>query len=148
MAGIVTTAAILILLGTLLAYALVLRKRDKQNVAREIEILRKLVNESQSPDKLSGYKEIAWKCRIMCTKSQAAEIDALIADINTRQIEWMSLALDEELDGIIDSMRPKPEPQPQNFISEFVKHADKNPSLERTQSSYKKWKHKRPNHKK
>jgi hypothetical protein len=106
MAGIV---AILILLGTLLAYALVLRKRDKQNVAREIEILRKLVNESQSPDKLSGYKEIAWKCRIMCTKSQAAEIDALIADINTRQIEWMSLALDEELDGIIDFMQPKPQ---------------------------------------
>lgn len=135
----------LILIGVL-SYVLVMRRRDKESVAREMEILKRLVYESQSPQKLSGYKETAWKCRTMCVKSQEKEIDAVIADINTRQIEWMSLELDETLDGIIDSLRPKNTPEPQNFVSEFVKHADKNPSLERTQSGpRKRWRHKKPN---
>lgn len=122
------------------------RSKDKKDVEREMETLAKLVRESKSPDRLPAYKEMAWKCRFKCVRSQEKMVDALIADISNRQMEWMGLDLDEDLDNLIRSMQPKQDFNFDKMFSESANAEIKN-NLEKVQhGNRKRWRHKKLTH--
>jgi len=118
-------------------------KADERAVRRELDNLTALVNESKTPNKLAAYKEAVQLCRARAVGSQRKEIDELISNINQRQMEWMSIELDEALDDIINSLKPTNEAPV--TLAPFMRAAETNPNLEKHKGR-RNWHHKKPTH--